>query len=637
MQIQHSVTYAKAAGLTEYRAVCSFGEYRIGPGKQLTSETLRISYHGDPYAALESWADQLHTTYRPSFKGTVGVCWSNSTWIDPFTCKKDNWANILLGNAIAIREKLKGFDIKVVAGGTHQILKGGLPGNWLTFEKAEGFKGGYRELFRKLRRMGFGFKLWFSPFWFFGEAEGVLKANRENLLKDRNQELIKRKATWEFDRNHRPDDDPYLTMYYLDGTHPRTKAYLTRIFKAYRAMGARAYMLDFLSIRPEARLHDSTLLPVAAGREILKVIRRAAGGNTHLQTAVASNPGFIGCVNSARVGRDYGEGRPMHPFHNWRNATYCMHDHHFANAHAFVQNAAATWFTHRKVFINDLNNLAVDKPVPLEHARMSVTMFGLSGDSPMILSDDLRTIDPVRLRMVTMCLPRTKGVPVPVDLFDDVAPDGYCHILKKRIETPWDSYMIVAVFNTEGGRPYNATLNFRQLGLAGDAAYRLFEFWNEEYAGTYRGSFSCLVPPDSCRVYRISLARRHPWLLATDMHIEQGAAEIQSLAWHEPTKTLRGVATRPAGERGSLFFLVPRHLMLVNHEQANTMKEVIDMQTVVRLPVQFKRNKEPFMLRFKVMDTKYVSRDGWLPYATEKEWLAYVRKNRDAGSTRVIE
>jgi hypothetical protein len=121
------------------------------------------------------------------------------------------------------------------------------------------------------------------------------------------------------------------------------------------------------------------------------------------------------------------------------------------------------------------------------------------------------------------------------------------------------------------------------------------------------------------------------------MHIEQGAAEIASLEWHEKSKTLQGVVTRPANERGNIFFLIPRHLMLINHERTNTMKEVIDMQTVVRLPVEFKRDRESFKLRFKVINTKYVSRNGWLPYATEKEWRKYVQKNRDTENIRVTE
>ncbi|HPS52438.1 MAG TPA: hypothetical protein PLK08_02700 [Phycisphaerae bacterium] len=638
MQGYHTLHYVPTAGITQYSAGCLFGRHKIGASCELRSETLRISYHENPYAALEGWANRIYDAYKPSFECALGVCADGSAWIDAFTNEK-SWPEILLDFATAVREKFKGFDIGCLPAGTHQIIKDGLPGNWLTFENASGCEGGYKSLFAKLWKMGFSFKLWFSPFWFLGEAQydNILEENKENLLRDINGNLITTKVSWEFDRNHNNlNDEPYLTMYYLDGTHPRTKKYLTEIFTAYRAMGARAYMLDFLSVPANARMYDDTLLPMEAGRKILKTIREIVGHDTHLQTAVASNPGFVGCVDAARVGRDYGEGRPMYPYHNWRNSTYCMHDLHFANEHLFIQNAAASWFMNRKLFINDLNCLTIDKPIPLEHARISTTMFGLSGDSPMVLGDDIRNIDSERLGMIKMCMPRTQGIPVPVDLFSNVAPESYCHVLKKAIRTPWDSYLLVAVFNTDN-EVYNTTLDFVKLGLSPDEIFSVFEFWNGEYVGTYEKSYSCAVPAHSCRLYRISRHRKYPWLLSTDMHIEQGNAEVESLEWNEKAMTLKGVATRPAGECGSLFFLTPRQFRLINHDKTNTMKEVIDMQTVIRLPMEFRSDKEKFELRFEIMNTPFVARKGWLPYATEEEWRKYVEAHHKPDDTRVIE
>ena len=37
--------------------------------------------------------------------------------------------------------------------------------------------------------------------------------------------------------------------------------------------------------------------------------------------------------------------------------------------------------------------------------------------------------------------------PCRVDLFDRIYPDDYCRILKLPVETAWDSYLLVAVFN----------------------------------------------------------------------------------------------------------------------------------------------------------------------------------------------
>lgn len=636
MQGSHGIQYNSEAGVTEYKAVCSFGQYKLKAGNELHSETLRISYHNNPNAALESWSDEVNRIYNPSFEGTLDVLWVGWAWNDAFT-GQERWGTTLLENTDAIREKLKGFDVRYVEGGTHNFLKDGLPGNWLGFDDSQAPDGGFRALFQKMKDMGFALKLWFSPFWFFGETQGSLDENRDNLLKDKDGLPITASFPWEFDHHRDADNTPHLTAYYLDGTHPETKKNISRIFKAYRELGARAYMLDFLSVQEEARLYDESLLPLQAARNILKVIREAAGPDTHIQTAVASTPGFVGLINAARVGRDYGEGRPMYPFHGWRNATYVQHDEHFGNADAFVQNAALSWFTHRKVFVNDFNGLAIDKPVPLETARISTTMFGLAGGTPIALLDDLRYIDPERLRMLKLCLPRVEtGMPEPVDLFDHVYPDDYCRILKLPIETPWDTYTIVAVFNMDR-ESYDTSLEFAKLGLDENKAYRVFEFWNQEYVGTFKASCKCTIPPSACRVYRLSEARKHPWLISTGLHMQQGAIDIESLEWNERSLTLSGVATRPAGENGNLFFLMPRNMRLINHERACLMKEVLDMQTVIRVPIEFRNDKETFELRFEAIDSKYVAYKGWLPYSTEDEWLSFVARNRAPEDTRVIE
>ncbi|NLF30787.1 MAG: hypothetical protein GX591_07865 [Planctomycetes bacterium] len=635
MLVEHTLDCSVSGGVTDWRATCRFGAYDLPAGAELAGETLRIVCHDDPHAALEAWADAVHDRYRPAFASPATANYAGGAWTDAFSDAEETWESILLQCAEAIRRRLPGLGVDCVGGTSHKMYRQGIPGNWYEVDEKH-IPHGLPALMDRLREMGFSHKFWFSPFWFFAEAEGVLEANRENLLRDAAGEPIREPATWEWDTRSDPDDTPRLTKYYLDGTHPRTQQYVRDIFLHNRALGVRAYMLDFLSIKPNARLHDPRLLPVEAARRILRVIREAAGNDTHLQTAVASTPGFIGLIDAARVGRDFGEGRPMAPYHAWRNATYCLHDEHFANTHQFVQNAAANWFTHRKVYVNDLNCLTVDKPVPLEHARLAVTMFGLAGGSPVTLGDDIRRVDPERLRMIALCLPRTEGMPVPVDLFDRVWPDDYCRVLKLPVRTPWESYTLAAVYNGDA-TPFATRLDFARLGLDGAAAWRVFDFWNEEYLGTFTSSCPVAVPSAAMRLYRLSPARPHPWLLSTDMHVQQGAVEIASLRWDEASMTLSGTAARPAGQPGSVFIHIPRRLRLINHRGVNLAKDVRDMTVVARLPLTFERDRADFALRFEPLRTRYVTRKRWLPYATEDEWLAYVAEHREAGDTRVVE
>jgi hypothetical protein len=631
MGCHHFLRYSKRGGISEYRATCEFGKYRLPPGGRLMAEKLILGFHADPYAALEEWADRVHARYRPSFAELPPVGWIDGAWPDAVHC----WEKVALANAAAIREKLRGFDVRYIW--TSQAnLKNAIPGNWLNVDRKQ-IPSGLKGFFRQLNRKGFLPGLWVAPYWFFSEADGVLNENRENVLRDAEGKPICETTRWGWSYG---DDQPWYRMhqYFLDGTHPRTMEFLRKVFGQYRRLGVRYYMLDFLGIVDNCRLHDPSSTPLQAGRAMLEVVRKTAGADTHIQTAVSSTPGYVGLIDAARVGRDFGEGRPLQgvPLSDWRNATYVLHDLHYANTRYLLQNAAANYFTHRKLYLNDFNLLSIDKPVPLEHARIVVTMFGLGGGSPLMLGDDYRRIDADRLRMVKLCLPRTRDSARPVDLFDHVHPDDYCRMLKLAVRTAWDSWLLVAVFNLDD-QPYRTQLDFEKLGLDAAAAHRVYEFWNEEYVGTFRRSLPCVIPPGTCRLYRIAKARPYPWLLATDLHAQQGAVEVKALEWNAKKRLLSGTVCRPAGENGSLFFLMPRKMRLINHEGVSLMKELVDLNVVMRKPVHFRRGVERFELFFEPWELPCVSPHGLMPFATEKEWLRYTRRNRQPGDTRVFE
>lgn len=121
--------------------------------------------------------------------------------------------------------------------------------------------------------------------------------------------------------------------------------------------------------------------------------------------------------------------------------------------------------------------------------------------------------------------------------------------------------------------------------------------------------------------------------------MEQGNCEVKNLKYNKRTRKLTGIACRPAGEQGRLVFLMPRNLKVAPGSAAdlNTMKEVIDMQTVISLNLHFEKPEVPFELCFEEMHTEFVSRPGWLPYASESEWLDYVSAHKsDYDPCRVI-
>jgi hypothetical protein len=632
---RHTVICANNGRIDEYRATCLFGEYVLQPGQELESEKLRLGIYADPYAALEAWAEDIRRVAKPRFAALPPVGWIGFSWGDAFDSRQGNYEQLALANARAIREKLPGFDVDYFWI-SQMNLKDAIPGNWLKSEPRF-IPSGLPKFFGKLKKLGYLPGLWIAPYWFYSQAEGMLEENCQNLLRGADGKPICHTGPfgWMYD-----DDLPWykLHKYYLDGTHPKSLAFLRKVFGYYRKIGVRYYMLDFLDIISGAHLHDPSKTPLQVGCDMLRVVRESAGPDTHLQTAVASTPAYAGVINAARVGRDFGEGRPLQgtPLSDWRNATSVLHDEHYANTRHLLQNVAGSYFTHRKLYMNDFNVLTIDKPMPLEHARIAVTVFGLGGGSPIMLGDDYTRMDPERLRMVKLCLPRTPGMFKPADLFERVHPDDYCRVLKLEVKTGWDHYLLAAVFNLDD-KPYDCELDFAKLGLDAAAAHRVFEFWNGEYAGTFKRRFACTIPAGTCRLYRIAKARPYPWLLGTDLHAQQGAVDVKALKWDATRMRLSGTVSRPAGESGNLFLLMPRNMRLVNHEGTGLLKELLDFNVIVRVPVEFRKDTAKLDLRFEPWVLTPLAPRGLLYYSTEKEWREHMKRNSQPGDTRVYE
>jgi len=238
--------------------------------------------------------------------------------------------------------------------------------------------------------------------------------------------------------------------------------------------------------------------------------------------------------------------------------------------------------------------------------------------------------------MVKLTLPRTTHSARPADLFERVGPDDYCRVMKLQIDTGWDSYLLAGLFNFDG-EPYPIRLDFANLGLDPSSDYVVYDFWNNEYCGVFRGSFPCWVAPDTCRLLRIARKRSHPWLLSTDMHIQQGCCEVAELNWDEETKCLSGTLTRPAGESGNAYILMPRSYKLINNEDAYLLKELLDLNVIIRLPVSFGSDRTNFELFFADHDPRMLSLMGLTNYSTKEEWQAYMKENYTKEDTRVFE
>jgi hypothetical protein len=329
-------------------------------------------------------------------------------------------------------------------------------------------------------------------------------------------------------------------------------------------------------------------------RNALRAIRQTVGCDTYLLASSGPTLHDVGLVDAVRTGNDYGEGRALYPESYFYPATFVVNSPAYWTSHAWAtNNMAAAYFTHRKLYINDSGNvMTVDKPIPMNDAQITATIFGING-GPLMMGDDIDRISEERLGLIKKCLPRTNQVAFPVDLFDSAAPD-YPKVFHLKISQPWDEWHIVAVFNYDD-EPRKEVVKFARLGIEENGSYTLWEFWNGQYLGLKKDSFVAMLPPRCARLYRLSKQRPHPWLLSTDMHTLQGQVEIADCSWNPKTMTLSGKAFRPKGEMGNIFVIVPQGLRLANPAGHWIAKDAREGVLIVRRELRF--NGKPVLWR----------------------------------------
>ena len=337
----------------------------------------------------------------------------------------------------------------------------------------------------------------------------------------------------------------------------------------------------------------------------LKLIREIVGPDTYLLgTNTPAALQGVGVFDGCRVGTDYGEGRPLAPDAGFYPGTFVINQASFWTSHRTGTDTLATaGFLHRKFFLADTGNvLTLDQPCPLGDAQIAATIFGING-GPMMLGDDIDRMGEDRLAMIKKCLPRLPEAARSLDLFECPEPD-YPKLFHLPVQTSWDRWDLVALFNYND-TPREYTLELKRLGLDPAADYVVWDFWNERFDGTCRGTLHLTAAPHGVKLVRLSLRRPHPWLMSTDMHVRQGQAEIEDCQWDSAAMTLRFWARRPAGERSSVFVLAPPGLEVVNPRGLSLAKDGRpgNHSLIIRCALQFSGGAEERTIRFAPIRT----------------------------------
>jgi len=564
----------------------------LQPGASLDSEVFRIGLENDPHAALEAWGDAVYQRYHPPLWHNIPGGWLGWSWVDGLTVEV--YEDIVHRNIRAVRNRLKLDETYIqyvwVSIGN---LKDTLPGNWLNWNYTC-FPQGPEALVADLASQKFTLGLWTGMFWMSAKITDEVEELKDAWLKYQGKPII---------INHR-DLGP---MYVPDPTHPKTQAFIHKVYTTYRKWGVRYYMIDFTDAiagatpgtHPNDGYFDKTKINgPEAWREGYRAIREGCGDDTYLLGCVDTFQN-IGFSNGQRVGSDYGEGRALYgPNKGFYPGTFVINKPDYWTSHRTGICSMMYYFAHRKLYLSDSGNvMSIDKPIPLGDAQISVTLFGING-GPVMLGDDIERMDEDRMLMARTIFPRLPECARPLDLFDYTEID-YPQVFHLKVEREWDNWDLLAVFNL-GEHTLLKTLPLERLGLEPKTSYAIFDFWNQRFQGIETsGAVSVEVPPDSVKLLRIARNREHPWLLSTDMHVRQGQAEILDCKWDEDAMTLTIRAQRPAGHEGSIYAHAPKGWALAEPKGLWLARDGRDNSLVIRKLLKFEGEPVEVKMHFK--------------------------------------
>jgi hypothetical protein len=160
-----------------------------------------------------------------------------------------------------------------------------------------------------------------------------------------------------------------------------------------------------------------------------------------------------------------------------------------------------------------------------------------------LLANSFSVFSPATLRDITRTFPyHTENKSArPVDAFVSPSPKVYDF----EVDSTWHQ---VTFYNPDEKKGRLLGINISgqpvdgALGLNKNKSYHVYDFWNDNYCGTIKGTqrMEQMLRPGEARMLSVREQFDHPRIISTNRHIMQGYLDIISTSWDPETKTLSG-------------------------------------------------------------------------------------------------
>ena len=517
-------------------ASCNFAGYSLKPGEAISSEKFFLGFYDSPFEGLEKYAALAGREMKVRLPQSVPLGWCS--W---YAYRLKIGEEEILKNARCIRKRFPGFDFSYIQV-DHGWQYKDICGQWT--ETNERFPHGLKWLSKRLNRMGYRPGLWLGLFTVL-ESSPVFREHPEYMIQDRCGKPLEMPYRWSW--------PPKERIYYLDPTHPGARRFIKKFLMELRKSGIRYWKIDFTwgiaDNSPEAVYHDRNAVKGA------EVYRRGLA----LVSQTLKNDYIYWCSNPINLG--FGMGSTSMSACDIGNTGFSLDrnvEGRTENLDYFRRNATtliSRYFLHRKLILLNPDVAEAGLPGDTEEARIRISLVALSGGQ-VFLGDSLPSLAEERWKTLSVCIPPYGKAARPVDLFAHTYPSSYPQIWHLPVKTGWSNWEVVGLFNL-AEKASEITVDFASLKLERDKAYLVYEFWSKKFLGICRGSLKMHMAPVTTRLLMIRKVPSHPFILSTDMHITQGAVELDSVRYDRRRHVLQGRAVRQKGDTGTLAIFIP--------------------------------------------------------------------------------
>jgi hypothetical protein len=554
------------------RAIAHYNNYRPTAG-ELRTESVLLNFSRNPLQTLDEWADAAVAMVKPNVT------------LDPHTGYLNTWymygdqttQEDTIKQARLLRDSvLPQYGIKIVTTGEWQLqrtVKGDLGGSLGFGEDQEDlhlFPKGIKWLVDQIHGMGlqasFGANYCYAAF-----DTAPARNNAPWVLKE--------------------DQSRLDFGYPIDFTHPAAQQWLAKIAHRTADQKVEEWWSDFMGGPTRGKLYDQTkIMGFEDVREGLKTIRDAVGPHVLMQPDCCGQYfAYVGLIDRDRTGNDMAG---LGDFEGFR---------------AIARQLAGTYMLHQRFWINDSDPLYVggrdyvhnngtpaigpDSTI-LDEVRMRL-QYQLTTGSFVTVGQNLEDLDAERLRLLTLVLPTYGQAARPIDMFVHTIPETY----DLPIKTDWDHWHVLVLQNwNDEDRHYN--IFFSDIKLDENKTYLVYRFWDQKFLGEFRKDVNLQVGARKGETFVVREMPEHPWILSTDMHLTQGAVEVQGTKYDAASNELSGTASRHAGAEGHIVVYVPQGHRIQSASGSYTEEDQPSGAAVIRLKLDFKEAVTHWTLSF---------------------------------------